>query len=356
MWFPAVEIDGSVYVDAVMATDANLEEAIDRGADELWIIWTVSTRGKWRNGFIAKYFQMIEAMANGKRNATLKRIERSNAAFAAGEPSEFGRPIQVKLLESEVPLHYLLNLTQDRMAAAVELGVARARQWCDAQGIAHTPQAVAGSPRKEPTRVRFTEEMAGHVRVGAVDPEAVRERQPDDVPCMFHLTIETGDLDEFIAQPEHSATAIGYVESAVFGGRRPVERGLFNLFVDQRDPTDKRMLYELWFTDDQGRARTLLGHKVITDHPGLDLWPDTTTLYTTILDGHVERRDRDSATIVAAGILRIEPLMFARQLTTFRASGGTVAARAGAMARFGRLFTGALWDVYLTSPTPNAPF
>jgi predicted patatin/cPLA2 family phospholipase len=95
MWFPAVEIDGSVYVDAVMATDANLEEAIDRGADELWIIWTISTRGKWRNGFIAKYFQMIEAMANGKRNATLKRIERSNAAFAAGEPSEFGRHIEV---------------------------------------------------------------------------------------------------------------------------------------------------------------------------------------------------------------------------------------------------------------------
>jgi cholesterol oxidase len=204
--------------------------------------------------------------------------------------------------------------------------------------------------------VRFTEEMAGHVRVGADDPELVADRRSDDVPCMFHLTIETGDLDEFIAQPEHSATAVGYVESAVFGGRRPVERGLFNLFVDQADPTDKRMLYELWFTDDQGRRRTLLGHKVITDHPGLDLWPDTTTLYTTILDGHVERRGRDSATVVAAGILRIKPLMFARQLTTFRASGGSAAARVGAMVRFGRLFTGALWDVYLTSPTPNAPF
>jgi hypothetical protein len=44
-------------------------------------------------------------------------------------------------------------------------------------------------------------------------------------------------------------------QSAVFGGR-PVERGLFNLFVDQDDPTDKRMLYDLWFTDDQGRQRT----------------------------------------------------------------------------------------------------
>ena len=74
----------------------------------------------------------------------------------------------------------------------------------------------------------------------------------------------------------------------------------FNLFVDQDDPTDKRMLYELWFTDDQGRRRTLAGHKVIIDSPGLDLWPDTTTLYTKILDGHVEGSGKDAATVVAA--------------------------------------------------------
>jgi cholesterol oxidase len=159
-----------------------------------------------------------------------------------------------------------------------------------------------------------------------------------------------------MAQPQHAATAVGWVESAVFGGRRPVERGRFNLFVDQEYPTDKRMLYELWFTDDQGRQRTLAGHKVIIDNAGLDLWPDTTTLYTTILEGHVEGAAKESATVVAAGILRIRPMMFARQLTTFRSSGDTLAARAGAMSRFARLFTGALWDVYVTTPLPNAPF
>ena len=50
MWFPPVEIDGAVYIDAVFATDANLEEAIDRGADELWIIWTVSRRRSGATG------------------------------------------------------------------------------------------------------------------------------------------------------------------------------------------------------------------------------------------------------------------------------------------------------------------
>jgi predicted acylesterase/phospholipase RssA len=355
MWFPPVKIGGDVYVDAVMATDANLEEAIDRGADELWIIWTVSRRGKWHHGFVNQYFQMIEAMANGKLRATLKRIARNNAAVAAGGHAEYGRHIEVKMLEGEVPLHYLMNFTRDRMAAAVELGVTRARQWCDANGIAYTP-GPARPPSTEPTSVRFTEEMAGDVRLGASDPLVVRQLGGDNVPCMFHLTIETGDLDTFIAQPEHAATAVGWVESAVFGGRRPVERGRFNLFVDQADPNDKRMLYELWFTDDHGRPRTLLGHKVITDHPGLDLWPDTTTLYTTIVEGHVERDQLGTAPVVAAGILRIRPAMFARQLTTFRASGGTATARAAAMGRFGRIFTGALWDVYVAHPLPNAPF
>jgi hypothetical protein len=60
--------------------------------------------------------------------------------------------------------------------------------------------------------------------------------------------------------------------------------------------------------------------------------------------------------VLAAGILRIKPAMFARQLTTFRSSGGSMAERAGAMSRFARLFTGALWDVYVTAPLPNAPF
>jgi len=293
-------------------------------------------------------------MANGKLRTTLKRIERNNAAVAAGEQSEYGRHIEVKLLEAEVPLHYLMNFTQDRMASAVELGVVRARQWCDAQGIPYTP--ISRKPWSSGTSVRFTEEMAGYVRVGASDPAPVRRHQAGDVPCKFHLTIDTGDLDAFIAQPQHAATAVGWVESAVFGGRRPVERGRFNLFVDQDDPTDKRMLYELWFTDDQGRRRTLAGHKVIIDSPGLDLWPDTTTLYTKILDGHVEGSGKDAATVVAAGILRIKPMMFARQLTTFRSTGGTLAERATAMSRFARLFTGALWDVYVTAPVPNAPF
>ena len=66
------------------------------------------------------------------------------------------------------------------------------------------------------------------------------------------------------------------------------------------------MYYLLWFSDGEGRALTLSGHKLISNHRGLDLWPDTTTLYTTIVDGHVERTELERATAAAAGVLRIQ--------------------------------------------------
>lgn len=357
MWFPPVKIDGATYVDAVMATDANLEETIRRGADELWVIWTVSTRGDWNTGFIAHYFQMIEAMANGQLRAIVHRIETNNSAIDAGDAGEFGRRIEIKMLEAEVPLHYLLNFTQDRMTAAVELGVAAGRRWCDANGIAYTPgKNVAIGPAG--TSVRFTEEMKGHIHAGTTDPIDVERHRGSSgySPCMFHLTIDTGDLGDFLANPQHAATAVGYVDSPEFGGRCVVERGRFNLFVDQDDPRDKRMLYLLWFTDRVGRKLTLSGHKVITNERGFDMWSDTTTLYTSILDGHVEPADVPAATVTAAGVIRIRPLMFARQVTTFRSDGPSLAGRIRAMVRFARLFTGALWDVYLTRALPNSPF
>ena len=56
MWFPPVRIGGETYIDAVYISDANIEEAIRRGADELWIIWTVSDKDEWQSGFVANLF------------------------------------------------------------------------------------------------------------------------------------------------------------------------------------------------------------------------------------------------------------------------------------------------------------
>jgi predicted patatin/cPLA2 family phospholipase len=136
VWFPPVRIDGDTYIDGVFNTASNLEEAIRRGADELWVIWTTSQRGQWKDGFVGNFFGIFEATTNGGYKRMLARIARSNDAVARGEAGEFGRPILVRELKAEVPLHYLLNFSKARNLAAVEQGVEAARAWCAANGIA----------------------------------------------------------------------------------------------------------------------------------------------------------------------------------------------------------------------------
>jgi predicted acylesterase/phospholipase RssA len=355
MWFPPVIINGDTYIDAVYLTDANLEEAIRRGADELWVIWTVSERGEWNDGFVANYFQIIETSANGHFKRSLRRIEENNAAIAEGRDGGFGRHIKVKILKAEVPLHYLVNLSSDRLKEAVNRGVEAARRWCVEQGI---PLSGRNGPRPDdPTKLRFTEEMKGYVTLDETDHDAgFREGRKSGTFLMFHLTIEVDGVENFVSDPEREATAKGYVRCEALGGKLPVERGVFNLFVYEEDPSRRRMLYRLFFRDGDGRPLTLSGFKVVEDDPGSDLWTDTTTLFTRILRGHVKPEDEPQAQIVASGIINIHLLDFLKQLTTFRTEGPTPAEKASALTRFGKLFLGDLWGVYARRVLSSSPF
>lgn len=346
MWFPPVEIDGQTHIDSVFVTDANLEEAISRGADELWVIWTVSQLDEWHDGFIPQYFQIVETSANGQFRRMLARIERNNAALEAGQAGEFGRPITVRLLEAEVDMHYLVNLTRDRVAEAVNAGVLAARAWCEREGIELADQAAVPPPtdiHEAHTELRFTEEMKGFVAFGEADPEAGFEQgRENDTDLMFHLTIDVQGVNRFVTHPDHVAAARGWVQGSAIGGRQPVVDGMFNLFVFEDDPRVRFMRYRLHLGGDQ--PLTLLGEKEVHDDPGWDAWSDLTTLHTRLVPGHVDWGDDGDP--VATGLLRIHMSDFLRQLTTFRTEGPTLADRTAALARFGRLFLGNLWDVY----------
>jgi predicted acylesterase/phospholipase RssA len=349
MWFPPVSIGGDTCIDAVYITDANVEEAIRRGADEIWAIWTVSTRHEWRDGFVAQYFHIIETTADGRFFDIWRRLEESNHLIAAGEPGEFGRPIALRLLQAEVPVHYLFNLSRDRMAESVNLGVQMAREWCRQQEV---PLIRPGrnhptSLTTAPTSLSFTEEMKGFASPGAVDPKAGFEKgRAAGQAFAVTLTITVPDVDAFVTSPQHEGSVTGYVESPVVGGRRSVESGTFNLFVHDTDPAKKRMLYRLVFRGVDGNPHTISGVKEVADDAGLDAWADTTTLYTRVFPGIVDAAGEATATPEAAGIIRIDQIAFLRQLTTFRTEGPTVADRLSALNRFGMLFLGKLWDVY----------
>lgn len=363
MWFPPVEINGDTYIDAVFMTDANIEEAIKRGADEIWVIWTVSERNIWNPGFIANYFQIIETCANGQLYRMQQRIEQNNVALAAGLAGEFGRPIELKILRAEVPLHYLINLNADRIKEAVNLGVEQARAWCIEQGVPlHAPKQLA-TIQNEPTSLSFTEEMKGYITIGSANYQTTdfdfgfRMGRAEGTYCMFHLTISIDGVNRFITDPDHDTSGVtGYIECEQLGGRLEVEQGWFNLFVDEGDPTSKKMLYRLYAYDGRGEEITLSGYKAIKDDPGADLWEDTNTLYTRILRGHVTGDNEEGAEIIAYGIISNHFLDFLKQLTTMRTSGPTLASRTATLIDFNLFFLGKLWDVYGQHVLSYGPF
>jgi predicted acylesterase/phospholipase RssA len=355
MWFPPVVIDGSTYIDPVYITDANIEETIRRGADEIWVIWTVSQRGEWNPGFVANYFQIIETSANGHLNLILHRIEANNVAIAQGQAGEFGRPIEVKMLKAEVPFHYILNLSADRMKECVNLGVQMARKWCAEQGV---PLAAPSEQEEiDPTTLSFTEEMKGYIAFGETDYDrGLQEGTKNGTFLTVHLTITIDGVEHFVTDPSHDAPAEGYVECEAFGGKLPVEKGTFNLFVDEGDPTIKKMLYRLYFQDGAGHPLTVSGFKLIHNDAHFDVWHDTTTLFTHILQGHVGPEDEKQAEVVVAGIIRIHYLDFLKQLTTFRTGGPTPADKIAALTHFGAFWMRKLWDVYAQKILSYGPF
>ena len=207
-------------------------------------------------------------------------------------------------------------------------------------GAVSTP---AGRPA-DATDLSFTEEMKGFVALDESDPArgAAIGRQLDQ-RLMFHLTITAPDVDRFVVDPEHAGTATGYVECDLFGGRRPVSRGWFNLFTRDGDANRRRMLYRLHFDDAGGNPLTLVGHKDVHDDPGVDVWQDTSTLYVRVHTGHVAPDADTDGPVVGAGVITIHVPDFMRQLTTFRTEGPNPV---HAMESFGRLFLGQLWEVY----------
>jgi cholesterol oxidase len=198
-------------------------------------------------------------------------------------------------------------------------------------------------------RLGFTEKMIGAFTFGEPDYRAGYDAgRGSGSDLMFRLTIATDDVYAFIGDPAHLAVAQGYVQSEVLGGRRTVDAGVFNLFVDD-GPRTRHMLYRLYFSDATGRPLTLAGYKDVREGPITRVWPETSTLYVHVLAGHVPVTDGGASTtegIIGSGVLRIRPLDFAQQLTTFRVHGPDRMGKFRAFDAFARLFIGELWQVF----------
>ncbi len=200
----------------------------------------------------------------------------------------------------------------------------------------------------------FTETMKGFLQKGAVPPApedlaayvaAERAGQQANSYMEFTLTIAMPDLQVFLNDSAHPGIASGNVRVDGFtaGAGAPVSDGLFNLFIETGRQYDRRMLYALPFMGADGKPYLLDGFKEVRDDGRFDVWGATSTLYTVIRAGH-ER----SGEVLASGILHILIADFMHQLGTFAVSGTDDPARkTQALAQFGRMFMGTLWDVFV---------
>jgi hypothetical protein len=340
VWFPAVEIGGQTYIDGVYWKDANLTEAVRRGADEIWVIWTVSETAPYPAGPYGQYFAIIEAVADGRFYEELAQIEEVNAAVRAGIDTEH-REIKVHVIRhpTPVPLDYLLFFSAGDMSRIVDMGVRDTRAYLAAAGVPFEPSG----PLAPPIGMRFVETMRGWWTQGETDPEAGRaagRRAGRTLAVKLAITID--DMDAFLADPSARRTPRAS-STARLGGRLPSTAAR---------STSCRQL------DPGGRARDALPAVVPRprrqplpvrrpqarphDTP-LDVWADTTTLFVKIHRGETPEDE-----VVGAGVIELRLLDLVRQATTFRVlHGADVVARLLAVLGFSRYFVGSLWDTYV---------
>jgi hypothetical protein len=193
--------------------------------------------------------------------------------------------------------------------------------------------------------LRFREVMTGMITKGATDP-AEGYANPAAVGMVLQAAVTIPNLPEFLRDPNHGGTWEAGGDIPVWDGRiTPAADGDFGLFRRTIGPKRKavrQMVYDTEITV-AGQTYFLQGRKVIEPGPPWRVWHATTTLYVKIFE-----RGSASGQPVAAGILRLSPMGFIRQLTTMRIIGrfGFVD-KLSYLGMFIKFFTGSLVRTYV---------
>lgn len=227
--------------------------------------------------------------------------------------------------------------------------------------------------------VEFRESLRGLLR-----PADLGSPVPDRLECAVaaeHVLMSVDDVDTLrgclledlrIAVDAGTEAADGGLVGVVRSGTVYVERlspltvehGEFELFP--RVPGDaRRMRYRLWLRDPGGTRWLLRGTKLVVNEAGGGLvrrvWTETTTLYVVLMplpDGSPETGFPETGTPPAAsayaGVVRVRPLDFLRQLTSLHGEPGP----GGGLRAVGRLasaFKSVVAEVYQRGGSDFAP-
>ncbi|MCF6280786.1 MAG: patatin-like phospholipase family protein [Candidatus Polarisedimenticolaceae bacterium] len=132
IFMPAIEIDGDMYTDSVWIKDANLMEAVKRGAEELWLVWCIGNSHDFKENSFLQYVHMIELSANGALLEEYDRILALNERIARGD-SPYGqkKPIKLHVIKPPYPIPLDPDLYCGAITAQelVDMGYQQAKEY-----------------------------------------------------------------------------------------------------------------------------------------------------------------------------------------------------------------------------------
>jgi predicted acylesterase/phospholipase RssA len=347
MFMPPVRKGDVWYTDSVWIKDANLIEAVQRGAEELWVVWILNNTPEYKPGFFNQYVHMIEMSANGSLIDEFERINEMNDRIGRGEtPYGHTRPIRLHLIKprSPLPLDPELFLNHITTAGLIDLGYADAKHYLrevKPEGLPLQPETLMMTAPTKPG-VSFHETMTGGFSLGETDPRA-GERKGDaaGTKMSLHCNMDIPDIYGFMADPDHFASILARIDFPPLGMNIPTTNAIWNLFRAGDEPKMKYLVYEAGF-EHNGESYYLAGKKRVHDDPGFDMWADITTLFTLLHKG----KDA-TGPVVGAGILYIKREQLTNLIPTFRATNTSGPAESlKVLTDFGRFFMGEIWDTY----------
>lgn len=242
--------DGLVYTDAVWIRDANVSEALRRGAEEIWLVWCIGNTGYWGDGPLEQYVHMIEMSATGALLADFR------------EAAAAGRDFVLHVIKPEHPLpldpdYFVGRISTDSLMA---MGYRDARRYLSTMTASGLPADATCTAMTEPAPgVRYVEQLRAEV-AGAELTLSLTVGLP--------LPGETGT-------PELA----GFIDYAPWGPRTFLSDGRVD--IDGPHVTySARVLHDGVWLD-------LSARRDLTDDPGWDAFTDANTVALTVRGGEV---------------------------------------------------------------------
>ncbi|UKA64770.1 patatin-like phospholipase family protein [Arthrobacter sp. FW306-04-A] len=262
--------DGNIWTDAVWVRDANVEEALRRGADEIWLIWCIGNSPYWGDGPLEQYVHMIEMSAMG---ALLADFEAAKA---------IGREFVLHVVRPEHPLPLDPEFYLDRINAdtLIGMGYRDARKYLDSMtsdGLAKDSSCTAMT--EPPAGVRFNDTLRG---------EAAGE------PLTFSATVVLPSADAGAA-PQVS----GFLDHRPFGARA--------FLADGRVETQGETVSYQARVKLDGGWRDVSVTRTFHDDPGPDAWSDSRRARL-VVEGRLDTEVRMSLGDAAGLLGSVEPV------------------------------------------------